>query len=915
MASSQLTSTPMKPYSLITWLISLFLLIPLLPTLIGSDHVLLVAGRCREDQQSLLLQLKHGLNFYHSLSEKLVGWNSSIECCEWPGISCDPGGLGRVVGLDLSFEDITGGGELYNSTALFSLTYLEELDLSENYFNTSIPAALGNLTNLRYLDLYNAGFYGQIPAAISQLTNLIRLHLSSQNLKVENPNLALLVQNLTHLTQLLLDEVDLSTQGHDWAHVLSSSLPNLTMLILRNCSLSAPLVHPSLSKLESLTDLDLSFNNFSSPIPDFFLNSKNLTYLRMAGCGTIGTIPNKIVQNLTRLEYLDFSGNQLEGPIPRSILELPSLAVLFLSSNRFSGSVELSWFQTLQNLASLDLSYNNLTVAVSINTSSTSPIFPQLFRLYLQSCNLRTFPDLGNLPKLSYLDLSDNDIDGVVPRWVMESTSLQGLNLSHNNLVSLELQRFSNTLQSLDMHDNQLQGNFPFIPPSSNALSTEFIDLSHNYFSGSIPAQIFNNSFLLFLSLSKNSFTGPIPTSICDAVDLEVINLSNNHLNGTIPSCLIKTMEKLSVIDLRGNMFSGNIPDTFQTSCALQTLNLNNNRLRGTLPESLENCTKLEVLDVGNNKISGPFPCLQGAKSNLRVMILRNNHFQGSIQCPYDDQTTWQQLQIVDLAFNNFSGPLNAKYLASWKGMMEDDKGTQDLIEFGDPRTFGYYQDSITVSSNGLGLELVKILTIFKSIDMSSNNLEGPIPADIGKFKALRILNLSHNAFINEIPSAFGNLSSLEHLDLSENMLTGHIPMELADLTFLSFLNLSNNNLVGSIPTGRQFDTFENTSYGSNPQLCGKPLTRSCTSPNVSDSESSVRHKKSINWDFLSKAFGYIFGLAAVMLPASLWPSFRVWYWPKIDSLILWMFPKLYVKDWNNRLRRTRKRRERRSRQ
>ncbi|CAN0865164.1 Receptor-like protein Cf-9 homolog [Linum grandiflorum] len=911
MAPSQLIS-PMKPYSLITCFVSSFLFIPLLPILMGSDLVRTVDGRCREDQQSLLLQLKHDLNLSQSIYGRLVRWNASTDCCEWPGIYCDPGGLGRVVELDLSHEGITGGG-LDNSTALFSLHYLEKLDLSYNEFNTSIPAALANLTNLRYLYVYNAGFYGQIPAAISKLTNLISLDLSYQNLKVENPNLALLVQNLTHLTQLSLDDVDLSTQGHDWAHVLSSSLPNLTMLILRNCSLSAPLVHPSLSKLESLTYLDLSYNNFSSPIPEFFLDFKHLTILSMAGCGLIGTIPNKIVQNLTRLEYLDFSDNQLEGPIPRSILELPSLDSLFLSSNRFSGSVELSWIQTLQNLTWLDLSHNNLTVDVSINKSSTSPIFPQLYTLYLRSCNLRTFPELGNLPELSELDLSDNHIDGVVPRWIMESASLSFLNLSHNNLVRLEVQRFYNTLQFLDMHDNQLQGNFPFIPPLPlpDAYSTTFIDLSHNYFSGSIPAQIFSNLDLDFLSLSKNNFTGTIPTSICDSVDLEVINLSNNRLNGTIPSCLMEN--QVSVLDLRGNMFRGEIPDTFQASCALQTLNLNNNRLRGAIPESLENCTKLQVLDIGNNEISGPFPCLRGVKSSLRVLILRNNLFHGSIQCLYDDETTWQHLQIVDLAFNNFSGPLNAKYLASWKGMMGYEKGTTNLIKF--ESSFGYYQDSITVSSNGFGLELVKILTIFKSIDMSSNMLEGPIPADIGKFGTLRILNLSHNAFINEIPSAFGNLSSLEHLDLSQNMLTGHIPRELADLTFLSFLNLSNNHLVGSIPTGRQFDTFENTSYGSNPQLCGKPLTRSCTSPNVSDSESNVRHKKSINWDFLSKAFGYVFGLGAVMLPASLWPSFRVWYWPKIDSLILWMFPKLYVKDWNNRLRRTRKRRERRSRQ
>ncbi|CAN1180005.1 Receptor-like protein 7 [Linum perenne] len=603
-------------------LLSLIPLI-LLPILIVSSHVPLVFGRCREDQQSLLLQLKHDLNFEVSDSQKSVWWNASTDCCEWPGISCDPGGLGRVIGLELDY------------------------------------------------------------------------------------------------------------------------------------------------------------NNFSSPIPNSLAEGKNLTYLSMRNCGLIGTFSKKIAQSLTLLETLRLSFNQLQGPIPRSIFELPSLRVLSLSHNRFRGSVQLSWIQTLQNLTYLNLSYNNLTVD-------------------------------------------------------------------------------------------------------------------------------FNNQYtrLTFLSLSNNSLTGIIPTSICNLVDLKVVDFSNNYFNGTIPSCLLKDLRSLYVLDLRGNMLSGKIPDTFRASSALQTLDLSNNQLQGRIPESLENCNKLEVLDIGNNKITDVFPCIRGIKSSLRVLILRNNLFHGNIWCSYDDSFTWQRLQIVDLAFNKFSGVLNAKYLATWEAMMEDGKRRNDIIKVHLYNSL-YYHNSIIVSTKGRELEFVRILTVFKSIDLSSNNFDGPIPEVMGKFKALQVLNLSHNAFNGQIPSGFGNLSNVESLDLSHNKLTGEIPNEIAGLTFLSCMDLSDNYLVGRIPTGTQFQSFDNTSFGGNPDLCGQPLSKSCTDPPapqniiVNNGKSSV----GIDWDILSKVFGFFCGLGLIMLPASLWPSFRIWFWPKIDYVILWMFPKLYTKDWNNRLR------------
>ncbi|MCH85985.1 receptor-like protein kinase [Trifolium medium] len=111
-----------------------------------------------------------------------------------------------------------------------------------------------------------------------------------------------------------------------------------------------------------------------------------------------------------------------------------------------------------------------------------------------------------------------------------------------------------------------------------------------------------------------------------------------------------------------------------------------------------------------------------------------------------------------------------------------------------------YYYDSVTVTMKGTNMQMVKIPTIFVSIDLSRNKFEGEIPNVIGKLRALKGLNLSHNRLVGHIPQSMGNLTNLEWLDLSSNMLTSQIPAELTNLDFLAYLDLSNNHLVGEIP-------------------------------------------------------------------------------------------------------------------
>ncbi|GMN19428.1 hypothetical protein TIFTF001_050923 [Ficus carica] len=136
---------------------------------------------------------------------QLLNWNESSECCSWEGVACEEG---RVTHLDLSDEGIYG--RLDNSSTLFNLQHLKSLDLSYNYFYSTIPSRIGNLTNLSLLNLSFAGFRGEVPVSISRLRSLVTLDLSfsatwvaETNLVI--PNLKMLVQNLSKLQELRLD--------------------------------------------------------------------------------------------------------------------------------------------------------------------------------------------------------------------------------------------------------------------------------------------------------------------------------------------------------------------------------------------------------------------------------------------------------------------------------------------------------------------------------------------------------------------------------------------------------------------------------------------------------------------------------------------------------------------------------------
>lgn len=86
------------------------------------------------------------------------------------------------------------------------------------------------------------------------------------------------------------------------------------------------------------------------------------------------------------------------------------------------------------------------------------------------------------------------------------------------------------------------------------------------------------------------------------------------------------------------------------------------------------------------------------------------------------------------------------------------------------------------------------------SISLSSNNLTGTIPDEIGNLEALWTLNVPYNQLTGEIPASIGKLTNLWSLHLYRNQLTGSIPPELGNMKQLAYCYLDDNQLTGTVP-------------------------------------------------------------------------------------------------------------------
>ncbi|XP_002883392.2 receptor like protein 30 [Arabidopsis lyrata subsp. lyrata] len=401
-----------------------------------------------------------------------------------------------------------------------------------------------------------------------------------------------------------LAQIDLSSGNQfegpiDFGNTSSSS--KLEVLYLRHNNFRGQ-VPSSLTKLVNLYDLDLSYNKLEGQVPHciWTSSSSKLEYVKLSHNSFNSFGKSLQVIDGGTLTQLDLASNSLQGPIPQWICKLRALEKLDLSNNHFTGSIP----QCFKNFTSLE--------DLFLRNNSLSGFLPDIFT---------------NYTLLKSFDVSRNNLVGKLPKSLISCENMEFLNVKGNKIKDT----FPFWLGSLQNFKILLLRSNAFYGPIYNSSAylgfgrIRIIDISDNYFVGSLPQDYFANWTTTEMSkvkyISYGALEGPY-SAPQDSMDLVYKGVDMNFdliFNG------------LKIIDFSGNRFSGDIPGSIGVLSDFRHLNLSGNAFTGNIPPSLANITNLESLDLSRNNLSGKIPQGLGKLSFLSNINFSYNHLEGLV--------------------------------------------------------------------------------------------------------------------------------------------------------------------------------------------------------------------------------------------------------------------------------------------
>ncbi|KAB1227902.1 Receptor-like protein 2 [Morella rubra] len=517
-----------------------------------------------------------------------LNW-SSIDCCQWEGISCDHKGqvkhiwlpskglrgsmspflanLTHLSYLNLSHNSLSG----FLPTRLFSpLNQLKIVDFSNNYlegdisslFSTNGSSLCINSPFIRFLDFSSNHYSGQIPSGLGRCSKLEIFRIGFNSL---SGSLPVDIYSATRLQEISLPSNNLSG-------LISDDIVKLTRLAkleLYSNNIGGKLPG-NIGMLSQLEDLLLHKNSFIGALPPSLMNFTNLIKLNLAFNFFEGEISNLNFSSLSQLAVLDLAANDFTGNFPASLYSCKSLRAIRLGRNQLKGEIRIDVVQLkfLSFLSLSDSGLTNITKAIKI----------------LMHCKA-----------LNILFLTSNFLQEAMP--------------TDNSIVSSS--GFAN-LRLLSLADCQLTGQFPVW--LSMLKNLEVLFLEANRITGSIPGWLWTLPKLFFLELDDNLLSGEFPKELCALPALVSPQpLDNTSLD--LPIYITesvdeyKSLSKLRrVISVVNNSLNGSIPVEIGHLKQLQALYLRNNKLSGKIPDQISNLTNLERLDLSTNQLTGEIP-------------------------------------------------------------------------------------------------------------------------------------------------------------------------------------------------------------------------------------------------------------------------------------------------------------------
>ncbi|XP_008775313.3 receptor-like kinase TMK4 [Phoenix dactylifera] len=366
----------------------------------------------------------------------------------------------------------------------------------------------------------------------------------------------------------------------------------------------------SISKLSSLTNLQLQQNQISGPLPSLAKLSE-LEIITLDG-NAFSSIPNDFFSGLSALQSVSLDDNPLAPwVIPADLADSINLVRFSASNTSINGEIP-EFFGTLGSLQSLRISYNNMTGGL-----------PDLFRgssiqnLWLNNQQSPTkfsgsIDVIGSMTQLSLVWLQSNSFTGPIPD-LSKLSSLASFNVRDNSLTGLVPPSLTScpTLKNVSLSNNQLQGPYPKFAARVDA----DIDKGNN-FCNSAPGSC--NAKVTMLLAVAEGFEYPL--------NLANSWMGNDPCGGNWFGVNCDNQNNIIVLNFANQHFEGIISPDIANFTSLTKLILSNNNLSGPIPDSLKGLPNLQLLDVTNNNLSGIVPDFP----NHVTLKLKGNHLLGS---------------------------------------------------------------------------------------------------------------------------------------------------------------------------------------------------------------------------------------------------------------------------------------------